>query len=59
MLECTTFVTLHLSDIDRVLESDVPEEIEKTLQGVVVLGSPIFSSSPDDIVSLDLKEFER
>ena len=58
MLECSNVVTLHLSDIDRVLESDVPEEIEKTLQGVVVLGCSIFSSSPDDIVRLNLKEFE-
>ena len=58
MLECKILVTLHLSDIDRVLESDVPEEVEQTLQGVVVLGCSIFSSSPDDIVRLNLKEFE-
>jgi len=36
-----------------VLEGDVPKEVEETLQCVVVLGCPIFSSSPDDIVSLD------
>ena len=58
MLECTNFVTLHLSNIDRVLESDVPEEVEQTLQGVVVLGCSIFSSSPDDIVCLDLSKIK-
>ena len=46
----------NLSDIDRVLESDVPEQVEETLQGVIVLGCSIFSGSPDNIVRLDLKK---
>ena len=58
MFGCTNFVTLHLSDIDRVLECDVPKKVEKTLQGVVVLGCSIFSSSPDDIVCLDLRKIK-
>ena len=47
---------IHLSDVNRVLEGDIPEEVEKTFQSVVILGCSIFSSSPDDIVCLDLKE---
>ena len=47
---------IHLSDVNRVLEGDIPEEVEKTFQSVVILGCSIFASSPDDIVCLDLKE---
>ena len=56
MLEFCLQVRFHLSDIDRVLEGDVPKEVEKTLQCVIVLGCPIFSSSPDDIICLDLQK---
>ena len=49
-------VAFHLSDIDGVLESDVPKEVEKTLQCVIVLSCPIFSSSPNDIICLDLQK---
>ena len=56
MLKFCLQVRFHLSDIDRVLEGDVPKEVEKTLQCVVVLCCSIFTSSPDDIVSLDLRK---
>ena len=49
-------VTIHLSNVDRVLEGDVTKQVEEALQCVVVLGCPILSSSPDDIVSLDLQK---
>ena len=39
-----------------MLEGDVSKEVEKTLQCVVVLCCSIFTSSPDDIVSLDLQK---
>ena len=39
-----------------MLQGDISQEIEKTFQRVVILGSPIFSSSPNDIVGLNLKK---
>ena len=39
-----------------MLQGNISQEIEKTLQRVVVLSSPIFSSSPNDIVGLNLKK---
>ena len=34
---------MYLAHIDRVLESDVLEEVEEALQGVVVLGRAVLS----------------